>query len=252
MGWLGVGCVGVRGGRWGTEIWGKGGNEETHLNLINLRGPNLRIRLHPLNLPLPEITNPNTPHLPFLHQPLQRLPHLPHRLLPPIRTVYQEQIHIRPILLPINLLHTIQAFLVRFLGRSAGGEDFGGEEDFGARDAGLTHRGAHFGLVAVELGGVDVAVSTAEGGEAGFYADGGGGAVDAEAEAGHRVGGTRDWEGGCEGEFFGGRGGHVGRGGLGGVVVFLGGGATFVCGLVFGGEEFVVGMEVACGCQRGF
>lgn len=113
--------------------------------------------------------------------------------------MYQEQIHI-PIVARVDGFDAVEAFLVALFHGAAGGEDFGGEEDFGTRDTGLAHGFAHFGLVTVELGGVDVAVAGTEGGQAGGGADGGVGAVDAETEAGHGVGGVEDGDGGGEGE----------------------------------------------------
>lgn len=150
-------------------------------------------------MPDPEIAHADTPRLALLHHPLQRLPHLLPVSRPAVRAVYQEQIHI-PVLARVDGFDALEALLIAFFDGAAGGEDLGGEEDFGARDAGLADGFAHFRLVTVELSGIDVAVAGAQGGQAGGDADGGIGAVDTEAKAGHGVGGVEDGDGGGEGE----------------------------------------------------
>lgn len=91
-----------------------------------------------------------------------------------------------------------------------------------------------------------MAVARADGGEAGIDADVGGGLVDAEAEAGDAERGGVEGESVCQGKF-GGRHACSGRG-FGRcrrVVVCFCGGVALWCRLVFGGEGFVVGMEVS-------
>ena len=165
---------------------------ETHLNLINMRRPDLRPLAHLLYMPDAIIANPNTLRLPLIHQLLQRLPHLLPRRRPPTRTVNQKQIHIP--LLAVDLGHALPTLPVRGVGAAARGEDLGRDEDVFARDAGLADGVPDFGFVLVVLRRVDVAVAGAQGGQARFRALRAVRLVDAEAEAGDPDGAVGEGE----------------------------------------------------------
>lgn len=211
------------------------------LDLVHGGRPHLCPRLHLLHVTFAEIAHADGARLAVGVQPLQRLPHLLPVFSSAVRAVDQEEVHVA-VVPRVDGRDAVEAFRVRLVDGAGRGEDFGGEEDFAARDAGLAHRFAHLALVLVELRRVDVAVAGAQGGEAGGDADVGRGAVDAEAEAGHGVRGVEDGDGGLQGELCG--GGHgVGGGGVFTVVGFCGG-AALICCLVFGWEGLVVLAEV--------
>lgn len=76
----------------------------------------------------------------------------------------QEKVHIA--LLSINLIHAIEALLVRRLRTSPTAQDLCSEEERTSRDTRLSRSFPHFGLVAIELSRVYMAVASLEGGEA--------------------------------------------------------------------------------------
>ena len=92
-----------------------------------MRWPYPRPLLHLLDMSYPEITHTNALRPPLRLQPLQRLPHLLPRRRTPTRRMYQEQIHI-PVL-PINLRHTLQTFLVRSIRTAATAQDLRRQEE---------------------------------------------------------------------------------------------------------------------------
>ena len=173
---------------------------KTYLDLIDMRRPDFRVALHLLNLRHPIITHPDALRPPLLIQPLQRQPHLLPLRAPAVWTVYQEQIHIPiPTITTINLPHALHTLPVALLHAARRSEDLGRGEDLASRQSGFADGRAHFGLVGVELSGVDVAVAGGEGGQAGLDAEVGWGLVDAETEARDGEGGVGEGDGGLEG-----------------------------------------------------
>jgi hypothetical protein len=161
-------------------IYGRG--EPTYLDLVDMRRPNLRVCLHLLNMSDPIITHPNALSFADLVQLLQRLPHFFPLLLAPVRTVYQKAIDIP--LLPVNLVHTVDALLQRLRKAAAGRKDLGRDEDVVALEARLPDCSADFSFVLIKLRRVDVAVSDLQCRSARFDALARGGSVDAEAQTG--------------------------------------------------------------------
>ena len=198
-----------------------------------MRRPDLGIRLHLLDVADPEIADADTLRPAHLVQLLEREPQLLALLLAAARAVDQETIHIPAIgFLAADPVHAVATLLQRLGETPCGGEDLGRDEDVGARGhagrrrlvVAAAHRGADFGLVAVELRRVDVAVADAEGGRARGDALRGRGLVDAEAEARDLRGAFGHVQLVGDGEFALGR--HVGGGGVGGA---RGGGWRSLC-----------------------
>lgn len=120
--------------------------------------PHLRIPPRFLNMPHAPIAHPNRLAQAFHMSPLQRLPH---RLPIPVGSVHQEEVHISA---PCpKLLYAIRNARVRPVHAARGAQYLGGQKDLLAGDFALSDGLADLGFVAVELGGVDVAVAALEG-----------------------------------------------------------------------------------------
>ena len=200
--------------------------------------PYSSITLHSLNVTNAKIANPNTLDFALTLQLLQCLIYLFHSSRPSTGRMYEKEINIT--LIPVDLVHAIQAFLVGPLRTATGAQNFGGEEEFVARYAGLSRRFTHFRLILVILSGVYVAVSGLEGCEARLDAEVGGGLIDAKTKAGNLDGGVGEREEICQGEF----GGRHGGGGL-GIVICFSVCSAFICGLELGGQRLVVRMDMS-------
>lgn len=170
----------------------------THLNLVHMWRPDLRISLHFLNMPRPEVTDTDTLCLAFLQESLQSLP----QLLPTRRaragTVNQKEIHVS--ILAANLLNTREQFAVGSFGRPGRTQGLGRDEDLAARDPRFLNRLPNLCLVRVELGRVDVSVSGLQGLQGRLHALAAGGAVDAESETGDLYRRIREGEVICDSE----------------------------------------------------
>lgn len=141
----------------------------THLNLVDVGRPDLRVFLHLFNMPDAKIADTDTLCLALIVQLLKSLPLLLSALLGSAGAVNEEQVNV--LSLGVDFPDAVQAALVGLLRGAARVQNLGGEENILARDAALLDCVADFLLILVELRGVDVPVTVIQGRETGLHAD---------------------------------------------------------------------------------
>lgn len=137
-----------------------------HLNLLNMRRPDLGIFLHLFHHPNTRVADTNSLEPALFIQPLHRLPQ--HLNASGSRSHIVDEHEIQIAVVAINLLHTLQALLVGRLCVIARPHHFARDEDVFPRDSRLSDTFADLCLVAVDLSSVNVTVASLQGGDAGL------------------------------------------------------------------------------------
>ena len=152
----------------------------TYLDLVDSWRPQLPNILDLLDMPDTVIADANVPRFAIRFRLLQGLPHQLPTLFPSVGAVYQEKIHIS--IFTGQLLDTVLDGLVCRFKIFARREDLGGDIELGTGNSRFANSLANARFVGVILSGVDVAIASFDGGEAGLYAGRRWGLVDAESD----------------------------------------------------------------------